>query len=97
MGNNQNNDYILIALYSQLLIIYVDGKVMVVTVILESFVFYFLLAFCSKLGCIWESFVNKVVSFSGDLAGTGKYSHYLRTLASFSPFLLGDVGTQYLE
>lgn len=42
MGNNQKNDYILIALYSQLLIIYVDRKVMVVTVVLESFVFYFL-------------------------------------------------------
>ena len=42
MGNNQKNDYILIALYSQLLIIYVDRKVLVVTVVLESFVFYFL-------------------------------------------------------
>lgn len=42
MGSKQKNDYILIALYSQLLIIYVNGKEMVVTVILESFVFQFL-------------------------------------------------------
>lgn len=42
MGSKQKNDYILVALYSQLLIIYVNGKEMVVTVILESFVFQFL-------------------------------------------------------
>lgn len=34
------NDCILIALYSQLLIIYVNGIEIVVTVILESFVFW---------------------------------------------------------
>lgn len=39
MGSEQENDYILIALYSQLLIIYVNGIEMVVSVILESFVF----------------------------------------------------------
>lgn len=41
MRSEQENDYILIALYSQLLIIYMNGTEMVITVLLESFVFPF--------------------------------------------------------
>lgn len=41
MRSEQENDYILIALYSQLLIIYMNGIEMVITVLLESFVFQF--------------------------------------------------------
>lgn len=41
MRSEQENDYILIALYSQLLIIYINGIEMVITVLLESFVFQF--------------------------------------------------------
>lgn len=41
MSSEQENDYILIALYSQLLIIYMNGIEMVITVLLESFVFQF--------------------------------------------------------
>lgn len=41
MSSIHENDYILIALYSQLLIIYVNEIKTMVTVILESFVFQF--------------------------------------------------------
>lgn len=41
MRREQENGYLLIALYSQLLIIYVNGIEMVITVLVESFVFQF--------------------------------------------------------
>lgn len=91
----KENDYILIALYSQLLIIYVNGIEMVITIISIICISVCISVLFLTWIYLWEFSVNKERSFSRK-----RKSHPLSQDLSqlyFSSFPLGDVRTQYLE